>query len=191
MTFSLTSDIQHSGSCTAGRSHTAAYIEARSAEAVLLSLQDDGTVGRLQHGGVVRPPDPAAAIFAVVLVVVGAQDLLASLRVSQPDVAAQHIAGPLASRPIAGHPVEVALQLHLPDMTDAGRDLIDLRGARLHLLGELPSVRHEPVPAGMKRRENCGADVFPRCQCPRRRAAARSEERRVGKECRSRWSPYH
>src|SRR3712207_3025642 len=25
----------------------------------------------------------------------------------------------------------------------------------------------------------------------RRRVAARSEERRVGKECRSRWSPYH
>src|SRR6266849_9538206 len=25
----------------------------------------------------------------------------------------------------------------------------------------------------------------------RRRAADRSEERRVGKECRSRWSPYH
>jgi len=26
---------------------------------------------------------------------------------------------------------------------------------------------------------------------PRERAALRSEERRVGKECRSRWSPYH
>src|SRR2546429_9051797 len=26
---------------------------------------------------------------------------------------------------------------------------------------------------------------------PRRRARKRSEERRVGKECRSRWSPYH
>ena len=25
----------------------------------------------------------------------------------------------------------------------------------------------------------------------RRKRAARSEERRVGKECRSRWSPYH
>src|SRR2546428_13269297 len=95
---------QYSGS----RSHRLVH-RARSAEAVTLSLQDDGTVGRLQHRGVVRPPDPAAAIFAVVFVVVGAQDLLASLRVSQPDVAAQHIAGPLASRPIAGHPVEVAL----------------------------------------------------------------------------------
>src|SRR2546430_11429960 len=28
-------------------------------------------------------------------------------------------------------------------------------------------------------------------KCPRRQAAERSEERRVGKECRSRWSPYH
>src|SRR5258707_5956274 len=30
-------------------------------------------------------------------------------------------------------------------------------------------------------------DTFPRA----RRQADRSEERRVGKECRSRWSPYH
>ena len=34
-------------------------------------------------------------------------------------------------------------------------------------------------------------DVRPFWQCPRRAAASRSEERRVGKECRSRWSPYH
>src|SRR5215813_13285064 len=27
--------------------------------------------------------------------------------------------------------------------------------------------------------------------CPFKRALKRSEERRVGKECRSRWSPYH
>ena len=27
--------------------------------------------------------------------------------------------------------------------------------------------------------------------CTEAEAAARSEERRVGKECRSRWSPYH
>src|SRR3712207_9075611 len=29
------------------------------------------------------------------------------------------------------------------------------------------------------------------CSCPGRPAGGRSEERRVGKECRSRWSPYH
>ena len=35
----------------------------------------------------------------------------------------------------------------------------------------------------------CGADD--RMYGGRVRAEARSEERRVGKECRSRWSPYH
>ena len=30
--------------------------------------------------------------------------------------------------------------------------------------------------------------IFSFCMCPGR---SRSEERRVGKECRSRWSPYH
>ena len=33
-----------------------------------------------------------------------------------------------------------------------------------------------------------GAAFFAKQSCT---AAARSEERRVGKECRSRWSPYH
>src|SRR6266849_5043329 len=31
----------------------------------------------------------------------------------------------------------------------------------------------------------------PSCAAPANWRAARSEERRVGKECRSRWSPYH
>ena len=35
-------------------------------------------------------------------------------------------------------------------------------------------------------------DDDPACPCPAPRAReVRSEERRVGKECRSRWSPYH
>src|SRR2546430_7675305 len=38
-------------------------------------------------------------------------------------------------------------------------------------------------------RQNSGPSG-PRCQQPRE-AGFRSEERRVGKECRSRWSPYH
>src|SRR5688572_16987407 len=33
--------------------------------------------------------------------------------------------------------------------------------------------------------------LFRRARNPRAMAALRSEERRVGKECRSRWSPYH
>src|SRR2546426_632387 len=39
--------------------------------------------------------------------------------------------------------------------------------------------------AGVDRRK--GAAVYPE-SCP---GGGRSEERRVGKECRSRWSPYH
>ena len=35
-----------------------------------------------------------------------------------------------------------------------------------------------------------GGRVVP-CQVKRLHALHRSEERRVGKECRSRWSPYH
>src|SRR2546421_1106949 len=34
----------------------------------------------------------------------------------------------------------------------------------------------------------CGCELW---LFPRAKAPARSEERRVGKECRSRWSPYH
>src|ERR1022692_5277465 len=37
-----------------------------------------------------------------------------------------------------------------------------------------------------------GVDTDPNAiECTRGLAASRSEERRVGKECRSRWSPYH
>src|SRR2546430_7440142 len=39
-------------------------------------------------------------------------------------------------------------------------------------------------------RARVGADL-PRRRAPVERVALRSEERRVGKECRSRWSPYH
>ena len=35
----------------------------------------------------------------------------------------------------------------------------------------------------------CGDNGF--TECPDRGSTLRSEERRVGKECRSRWSPYH
>src|SRR2546430_7778178 len=43
--------------------------------------------------------------------------------------------------------------------------------------------------------DGCGRRRRPRPEAParegRHRCAARSEERRVGEECRSRWSPYH
>src|SRR2546430_4398437 len=38
----------------------------------------------------------------------------------------------------------------------------------------------------------CSSQPFPGAPpCPNCEIATRSEERRVGKECRSRWSPYH
>ena len=37
----------------------------------------------------------------------------------------------------------------------------------------------------------CGTNVVTKATEPLRELVGRSEERRVGKECRSRWSPYH
>src|SRR6267378_5817764 len=51
-----------------------------------------------------------------------------------------------------------------------------------------------PISPGPCTRKNAASpsDAVRRSRCaPRWRAPARSEERRVGKECRSRWSPYH
>src|SRR2546427_9404209 len=43
-----------------------------------------------------------------------------------------------------------------------------------------------PTPARLDATGRRGRELFSQIGC-----AARSEERRVGKECRSRWSPYH
>src|SRR5215813_6492250 len=54
-----------------------------------------------------------------------------------------------------------------------------------------PGVHHDCVELPVvsvvfsERRTSCERELFSR------RSSARSEERRVGKECRSRWSPYH
>ena len=43
-----------------------------------------------------------------------------------------------------------------------------------------------------QKRTNAGLGMYPQIQLAAARAKlCRSEERRVGKECRSRWSPYH
>ena len=39
--------------------------------------------------------------------------------------------------------------------------------------------------------EHLGYEPYERCEKDNYRNSSRSEERRVGKECRSRWSPYH
>ena len=62
--------------------------------------------------------------------------------------------------------------------------LLALRGFSMLEIGMLESIFHIvsssfEIPSGVV------ADVFGR------KKTMRSEERRVGKECRSRWSPYH
>src|SRR2546430_17694488 len=58
----------------------------------------------------------------------------------------------------------------------------------------IPYERTQPPPFSPASRSRSQRRVgFRELACPsvRRNARARSEERRVGKECRSRWSPYH
>ena len=65
----------------------------------------------------------------------------------------------------------------------------------LHILGcgsALPTTRHFPTSQIVNVRDklfmiDCGEGA----QLQFRKSHLRSEERRVGKECRSRWSPYH
>src|SRR3712207_1386964 len=64
-----------------------------------------------------------------------------------------------------------------PDGSGSDTDLLGL--GRLSLLGDSDSNRDFPAPK---------AGGLPITPSP---IAGRSEERRVGKECRSRWSPYH
>ena len=51
------------------------------------------------------------------------------------------------------------------------------------------------APAGMEAARLVSVDLLDRARCAEvfgaMRDVTRSEERRVGKECRSRWSPYH
>ena len=62
------------------------------------------------------------------------------------------------------------------------------------LIGSTPLLKLNRFAAA----ENLGAEVYAKLEyfnpggsVKDRIAYARSEERRVGKECRSRWSPYH
>src|SRR2546427_6050669 len=69
------------------------------------------------------------------------------------------------------------------------------RAAHRRALGRLLSTRHgEPLlPRGAPRVRRRGERVRgpPAADRAARQGDDRSEERRVGKECRSRWSPYH
>src|SRR2546430_5208627 len=67
-------------------------------------------------------------------------------------------------------------------------DDLPLRCSRNRVQGVRP--RLDPHPRDLAGERDADARGFVRAQPPRL-IERRSEERRVGKECRSRWSPYH
>src|SRR3712207_9111933 len=71
----------------------------------------------------------------------------------------------------------------LPDVRDG------LKPVHRRLLWAMHQLRLDPA-AGFKKCARVVGDVIGKYH-PHGDAAVRSEERRVGKECRSRWSPYH
>src|SRR5256885_2652594 len=74
-------------------------------------------------------------------------------------------------------------------------DLPEARTFRLQTLGQRDSLRTALRGERTLWRASSPPDyrflVRTGCFCPGVRGWLRSEERRVGKECRSRWSPYH
>src|SRR6266487_723813 len=89
-------------------------------------------------------------------------------------------------------PVQARVQGHYaPRRASAREVVIEAFDSERYtaLLGDLDQLAHDPPPgpkAGAPAR-----DVLPAAVRKVYRQASRSEERRVGKECRSRWSPYH
>src|SRR5579863_5919988 len=93
----------------------------------------------------------------------------------------------------------------VPSGGDGAEHLIEASGFEVQFLelqtlvrGELRDRRQDHAAGARQRGEARLAlahldalDVRHRAQGGARRRQLRSEERRVGKECRSRWSPYH
>src|SRR3712207_9579013 len=71
----------------------------------------------------------------------------------------------------------------LPGDIKAGRHYMHPSGVRIGV--------PETTRLGMKESEMKEIANFIKCVVVDKQEPARSEERRVGKECRSRWSPYH
>jgi len=74
----------------------------------------------------------------------------------------------------------------LPLVVFAGLCLLGLKAMGLLLSGSYVLSGSAPASAQQQAEKDQSAKEMPDAQ-----KADRSEERRVGKECRSRWSPYH
>ena len=59
------------------------------------------------------------------------------------------------------------------------------------LPGVLPVLNRGAVECAIRFGLAVGSNIAPKSVFARKNYLLRSEERRVGKECRSRWSPYH
>src|SRR3989454_3226021 len=72
------------------------------------------------------------------------------------------------------------------------KKLLDLKPPEINTYKNMPGI--PPPFAALLTRNSC-VNAKPQqtsmSRMPRRQSEVRSEERRVGKECRSRWSPYH
>ena len=66
-----------------------------------------------------------------------------------------------------------------------------LTGARKPYPSNIAKVLGATLPESLKRTENAAARQKLASMKAMLATTTRSEERRVGKECRSRWSPYH
>src|SRR5256885_9897731 len=110
--------------------------------------------------------------------------------------------GHLAHLPLAGQRLQEPQERVLPLIQDRG---VEYDGEKPVVLGELLLETRDDIPADrdVNVRERlldhlaegeAGEELHLRADRHAdhvRRLTARSEERRVGKECRSRWSPYH
>ena len=83
-------------------------------------------------------------------------------------------------------------ELAAANLSDVERRLKRIRAAE-SLVAETGEIRRAYSFAMVQRDAKAVAAVLPQVEAMRQKAQAltRSEERRVGKECRSRWSPYH
>ena len=81
-------------------------------------------------------------------------------------------------------------ELAAANLSDVERRLRRIREAE-SLVTETGEIRRAYSFTMIQRDAKAVAVVLPKVKVMRQKTRARSEERRVGKECRSRWSPYH